>query len=175
MQKVTVIYLEKEDIFSDLYDGYNHDYEKVQEEFCSFLIKNFPQLAYLINYRIFCDSNRAEKFVEAVGVESLLSAFNEYNEAFLVEYNMKYQQYVEDRRTITPEISIIFKQTVQFIDKFYRDDMELTLSMSAMYEFRELVRRFFHSDSVESQLLAANKICEMFNINIEFNSDSFSI
>ena len=88
------------------------------------------------------------------------------------------RKYLEDRTSITPEISAIFKTTVKFIDKFYIGENEATLSVDDLYRFKELVRLFFHSDTVDAQLLAATEIHQMFGLNFEINTikaNEFSI
>lgn len=153
--------------FSDLYDGYNHDYEKSREEFLAFLLSKFPQAEKFLNSQIYRDESTAEDFVSFVGVENLLNAINEYNIIQTREFNNRYQRFKEDRKSITPEVSHIFRQTVQFIDSFYLNERERELSMDVLYQFKEQVRLFFHSDTVAEQLSAANEISRMFGLFLE--------
>ena len=155
--------------FSDLYDGYNHDYEKSREDFLSFLLKSFPQAEGILNSQVYRDVSAAEDFVNLVGIEPLLNAISEYNGLVTQQYYERYQNYLYDRSSITPEISQMFKHTVQFIDNFYLAEKEKELSMDDLYRFKELVRLFFHSNTVEQQLNAAYEIDNMFSLSFSNN------
>lgn len=164
--------------FSDLYDGYNHDYEKSKEQFLTFLLQAFPQAEGLLSHRAFSSVEAAEELVQVIGVEPLLQVISKYNDIVRAQFDANYKKYMEDRSSITPEISNIFKQTVKFIDTFYLNEQDATLSMDDLYRFKELVRLFFHSNTVDAQLLAATEINQMFGLNFEDNmnkSSDFSI
>lgn len=164
--------------FTDLYDGYNHDYEKSKEQFLLFLLNQFPHAEGLLTHRVFNNTDVAEDFVQLVGIEPLLEAINTYNNLVKSQFDENKRKYLEDRTSITPEVSAIFKTTVKFIDKFYIGENEATLSADDLYRFKELVRLFFHSDTVDAQLLAATEIHQMFGLNFEINTikaNEFSI
>ena len=135
--------------------------------FLAFLLSKFPQAEKFLNSQIYRDESTAEDFVSFVGVENLLNAINEYNIIQTREFNNRYQRFKEDRKAITPEVSHIFRQTVQFIDSFYLNERERELSMDVLYQFKEQVRLFFHSDTVAEQLSAANEISRMFGLFLE--------
>lgn len=164
--------------FTDLYDGYNHDYESSRENFLAFLLQTFPQAKGKINSNVLRDINAAEELVKLVGIEPLLSAIENYNQITQLEFNKNYQKYKDDRSSITTEISQIFQKTVKFIDDFYLNEYENTLSFENNQYFKKIVRLFFHSNTVDEQLLAANQISQMFGLNFQTDNvqhDEFSI
>lgn len=148
--------------FSDLYDGYNHEYNYAESDFIEFLKVKFPNFINAITYHILRNSSTAEAFIEKVGVDNLLSVISEYNEMVRMKFHDRFQKYKDDRSTISKEISLTFKRTVSIIDEFYANKGESTLSINDIYQLREQICLFFHSDTVEKQLMAANKICDMF-------------
>ena len=164
--------------FSDLYDGYNREFYEAQEDFIAFLINCFPENTNLINYRILRDSYYAENLIKAVGVDALLQAIDDYNQHVLKLFVVNFNKYVEDRATITPEISQIFKQTVLFIRNFYETGQDKNLSFEESEKFKNLVTLFYHAKTVEDQLLAATEICNTFSVAIQNDTNicnSFSM
>ena len=158
--------------FSDLYDGYNHDFEKAQEEFLTYLLSKFPQASSLINYHLYRDSSVAEEFINLVGVDNCLSVIEEYNRMVKDRFEITFQQYKNDREKISLAISVIFKETVKLIRLFYANEQDNTLSIDARYQLQDLIRLFYHSFTVDEQLKAANKICEIFDKKYELDNDN---
>lgn len=164
--------------FTDLYDGYNHDYEASRETFLAFLLQTFPQAKGKINSNVLRDINSAEELIKLVGIEPLLGAIENYNQKVQLEFSMNYQKYKDDRNSITPDISQIFQKTVKFIDDFYLNEYENMLSFENNQYFKKIVRLFFHSNTVDEQLLAASQISQMFGLNFQVDKvqhDEFSI
>ena len=131
--------------------------------------ERFPQAEGILNSQVYRDVSAAEDFVNLVGIEPLLNAISEYNSLVTQQYYERYQNYLYDRSSITPEISQMFKHTVQFIDNFYLAEKEKELSMDDLYRFKELVRLFFHGNTVEQQLNAAYEIDNMFSLSFSNN------
>lgn len=148
--------------FSDLYDGYNRDFLASQQDFIEFLRNKYPSHSNLINNNILDSDSRIYELIELVGVEQLLSTIEEYNKMMRAKLVFNFRDYKDERQTITPEISMIFKKTVCGIRKFYQSEPN-----NVSQQFIELVCLFYHSNSVEEQLLAATKICSILGIEVK--------
>ncbi len=151
--------------FSDIYDGYNHDVDEAFREFANFLKSKFPNYAEKIDVVYLKDSVATYDIIKLIGVENILQAIDEYNQLVQQRFVVRFQTYLDDRKTITPEISQIFKTTLLYIRKYYFEERENNLDMDTISKIRELIRVFMHSNRVEEQLLAAQEICKTFGVS----------
>lgn len=151
--------------FSDLLDSYNGEYNETLDRLANFLNNWFKEYDIQISSYNLQKANIAS-FVKKVGVENLLAAIDEYNR---IEQEMFYERnskYREDRATITPRINFIFKKTLDIIKSYLNDSNSNFYVIERQDRVSELIKLFFHSEKVEEQLLAAENICKLFNVDI---------
>lgn len=65
---------------------------------------------------------------------------------------------------------MIFKRTVSAIQEFYLTEQGNIFSADFLHRIKELIRLFYHADTVENQLLAAEELCEIFGIKLTTDS-----
>lgn len=148
--------------FTDNYDSLNHEHECYKDEFLNFLKSRLPDCRDVLSPIIFKDSVAAIKAIEVIGTDRLLSAIDEYNKTVTAQFKKQYKSYKENRMTVTPEISSIFKTTVRAIDLYYQENDGSLISESD----KNLIQMFYHSRNVENQLLAATTLCQKWGITL---------
>ena len=156
--------------FSDLYDGYNTEYANSNDELIEFLTQRFPNFADKISHYTLKSSEGAFDFIRLVGPQNLLAAIDEYNKQVQQRFYNDFNEYLEDRMTITPEISQIFKTTLLYIRQYYFNEQQNKGDIDTNYKIRELIRVFMHADKIDNQLLAAHELCKIFGVSFQNNS-----
>ena len=158
--------------FSHYYDIKNKDYEKAVGDFMLFLKQKFPEYEDLFpeylsgcTYRVVKDL--ALKAVSEIETAKLLDAINEYNELADNKKNKLFEEYKQDRKSITPEIHTKFVETITLINDFYKN-----IPSYKTYEERSLIENaiqaFFQGETVSAQVEAAESVKELLiarNIN----------
>lgn len=155
--------------FSDLLDGYNRENMDFNNSFISFLISKFPEYEQIISFNILRNENSASIFIKAVGLNNILEVIKEFNQLTFQTFQYDYKRHIEDRATITPEISHIFKSTVKLVINYYKTKNDIEISIESKKEIEDLIVLFYHSETVEDQLLAATILNQKLNSNICVN------
>ena len=154
--------------FSDYYDCLNPDNQFIGTDLVKFFKSELPDVD--IDERFVIDSDVASRFISEVGVDRLLSLVDKYNIYMQQEINRRYYNYKDDRNSITPEISNLFKTTLKFIKEYYKNE---SLGNDKLLE--EQIRLFFQSDSVEEQRVAASNICKSLRSGLSNESDNYNV
>ena len=137
--------------FSSYYDDKNKDYESEIEEFYNFLRAKFPEHLELLKSG---SVKNNMDIVYEIGTENLLQAIREYNESVQTRIEQRREEYINDRKSITPDIHQIFVDTVALINCCYKDCENYGLYSEA----EESIRKFFQAGTVAEQLEAAQVV-----------------
>lgn len=140
--------------FSSYYDDKNTDYEGEIDEFYDFLRSKFPE--HLDLFKIGSVKNNMD-IVYEIGTNNLLQAIREYNEMVQARIAQRREEYINDRKSITPDIHQIFVDTVELINCCYKDCENYGLYSEA----EESIRKFFQAGTVAEQLEAAQVVREL--------------
>lgn len=152
--------------FTDLYDGYNQEYNQTQDELIEFLKAKAPEYSNILTSNLFRRTDEAYNIVREIGHNRLLKIINEYNKYMVDQFNSRYKWHKEDRATITPEISLIFKKTVKSIINYFSPNNANTISQEDRKQIEDLIKLFYHSNTVENQLLAATMLSQKLSYDI---------
>jgi hypothetical protein len=155
--------------FSDIYDGYNQEGNNLQEDFFEFLKSKFPDHINIISATVFNSEDASIRLIREIGTANILQAIDEYNAIALDKSVINLRKYKENRKIITPEISLIFKNTVKLIIDYFNSGMKEYTSMEFQVQIDDLIRLFYHGKCVEDQLLAATELSQKLGISIVSN------
>lgn len=153
--------------FTDLLDGYNQEYNQAEDELLTFLRNKFPEYTEILSTNFIKNRDIAYKVIKTIGHESILEAINEYNWHIQQQFSERYKKHKENRATITPEISLVFKNTVKAIINYYNSNSIEGISIEDRDQIELLIRTFYHSDIVEDQLLVAETLCKKLGYDID--------
>lgn len=151
--------------FSDNLDNEKHDHLSIESTFLNFLKNRFPN--YEFSNSFLKDNQQMRKFIRTIGIDNVLKAIDDYNNAVYQDFNKRFIEYKRDRDSITPEISYIFKTALSAVKRYYANEFDSYLSIEDRGEMFKLIKVFFHANKVEDQLLAATMICQKLNVNID--------
>ena len=126
------------------------------QSFVDYMKNTFPGSADLFNIEAIFDMSDSSSIIKAVGADNLRSAISEYNRLMKEDIERKTSMYKEDRKTITPEISAIFKSTVRKIEEYYREN-----HVREEGDLVNAIASFFQSYDVKTQLESAKTVNEL--------------
>lgn len=138
--------------FTDYVDSENSDYYLAYCEFCNYLINKFPT----VNFNSIRNRMACYDIINSVNIHRLIEAIRGYNEYSIRRMNETHEYYVEDRKSITPEISLLFKTTLNNI-KSYTSVYGNNFSQYLL----DSIKGFFYSGSVSEQVGYANEVNEI--------------
>lgn len=138
--------------FSDLLDSENRERRIFEEEFCSYLGREYPDYAGLFTTTFY---HYPQKIVKAIGTEKVLRGIAHYNEDAKMQEKKLFEEYVKDRDTITPEIHDLFVDVLECIKKYYSEEHDYN-----EYLHKQILK-FFHGRRVDDQVMAAREIQEI--------------
>ena len=118
------------------------------------LINKIINSSFLINDTFF---RVPDKIVGAIGPEKMAAAIAQYNIWAKQEQVRRRKMYDQDRDAITPEVHMLFVDTLQLIRSYYEEHSTYDSSM----EVHDTIRKFFHASSVSEQIEAAHKVQEL--------------
>lgn len=156
--------------FSNYYDDKNTDYAESLNEFIDFLRHRFPEHENLFPKYFSITERSSKELIEQLGTDSLLEAIEEYNLIQTEKINVSFEQYKQDRKTITPEIHQQFVDTITLINNFYNSDLNYQA-----YNAEEAIRKFIQSGTVKEQLEAAKQVWELLPSKDLVRTESASI
>ena len=165
--------------FSSKIDDLNKDYEESLNNFIKFLKTRLNIDESIINNSI-KNKEEANKLIDIVGEEKIYNTILEYNKNVKESVSKTRKEYIEQRSTITEEISDIFKKTVKRIKSFYNNKEQNNYSSIEISEIEENIRLFFQQSSIEEQLKQSSillkkinkpELQEMFNNKEEINEE----
>lgn len=163
--------------FSSYFDDQNNEFNQSINEFLVFLKNKFSSNTELINMRAIEDSSTSNKLIESIGANNLLDAINEFNILSNKSFKVRSEKFREDRKKLTPEISILFKRIVKFIDNFYNNEEYNNYEFNDIKSLEEDIKLFYQADTVTEQLYALNRLLKFFNmckIDQVFENDNYS-
>ena len=163
--------------FSSYFDDQNNEFNQSINEFLVFLKNKFSSNTELINMRAIEDSSTSNKLIESIGANNLLDAINEFNILSNKSFKVRSKKFREDRKKLTPEISILFKRIVKFIDNFYNNEEYNNYEFNDIKSLEEDIKLFYQADTVTEQLYALNRLLKFFNmckIDQVFENDNHS-
>lgn len=143
--------------FSNYYDDQNRDFSDYLRDFVSFMVQKFPEQEVYFNREFKLGENFPTKAVKEIGVQNLLNAINEYNDRAKILFEERKNRYLNERKSITPEMHKIFADTVQLINEFYKRGANYR-SVEEKMLIESTIREFFHESTIEQQLNAANTL-----------------
>lgn len=157
--------------FTDYFDEKDSNQNKSLNEFVAFLNQKFPNQSEMITLRTVCDSYYAEKMIQAIGTKELLHAINEYNQMVQHQFALRHAEYKKNRKTITPQISAVFKHTLHRINQYYEACEFDHFSHEQQKVIENFILHFFQDSTVQEQLLAAKNVWNVLteNKNLESN------
>ena len=136
--------------FSDLFDTMNNEYQIAQNNFITFLKTKFPDFASKLSYYAF-SNGVLDDIIEKYGTNYVLSVIDQYNQIYESQFLIRNMHYKQDRQTITPEISELFKATLKLV-------INLFGSEEVSPELMDTLKNFFHGNTVDMQVKAALQI-----------------
>lgn len=139
--------------FSCYYDDKNYDVERAKREFLEYICNKFPEYAHLFPKPLEPSDGIYYDFIATVGVDKVYQAVQEYNQMAKARMAKRLEKYKADRALISPETRQLFVETVQLINKFYKEN-----SRYQPYDFEDIVQSFFQAPTVAVQVEAAEKI-----------------
>ena len=155
--------------FSDYLDSINNNKSNKFNDFIVFL-KNKLNDKFEVNELLITDSSLAAQFIENVGVEKILSYIEEFNTYYLQEIKDRFNRYITDRHSITPEINNLFKETFKIIDYYFKNKDNINFDISSKNEIEKLFSDYYYADTIDDQLNIATNICKKFNVeNIDIH------
>lgn len=159
--------------FTNYFDEKDINQNKSLNDFVTFLVQKFPNCSEIITLRTITDSYYAEKIVQVIGTEALLSAINEYNQMVQNEFDVRSAEYKKNRKTITPEISAFFKNTLFRINQYYEMGEFDHYSYENQKRIEQCILRFFQDSTIQEQILAAKNLTNLLStVNLETNFNS---
>lgn len=159
--------------FTDYYDEKNKDYVKSIENFMNFLKVKFPDQSSYFTIKSVTDTHLSRNIVEKIGAQSLLEAIKEYNLLVQKEFEVRFNEYKKDRKTITPEVSQYFKLTVKRIVDFYNHLEAVHYSLENQKQIEEYVQHFYQASIVNEQIIAAQKLWELLANTLDVSEEVF--
>lgn len=147
--------------FSSYIDDKNNDFNESINEFLEFLRKKFPKYKDLIDFKALNESYYSTKLIRKVGIYNLLNAIDEYNIKALDDFKKRFVSYKNDRKNINLELSDIFKETIKIINNYYRKEEYNNFNYEERETLENLIKLFFHSDTVIEQLNASRRLLEL--------------
>lgn len=148
--------------FSSIFDDrYNINYNQ-GIDFYNYLKQQLPNIEF--DERILYNSTSANEFIKLVGNDKIIDLINKYNILMPVVIKDRYKNYIEDRNTITPSISNLFKVTINLIKEYYKFP-NLNITVDENNKIEKLFCMFFQCESVSQQVECANSICNVLGYN----------
>lgn len=145
--------------FTSYIDQYASSSKKLIEEFVKYINIYVGYNLIDIN-KIIQNKNLAWKeYIENIGIDVFKEILNKFNELQKEQLLIRKKEYLNERKQITPEVSKLFKDTIQLIRQheneinFISDDNNLT----------KTVLKFYLSFDLESQIEAATELNNYFN------------
>ncbi len=158
--------------FTDYYDTKNNDVNNEISHFVEFLKLEFKDYATLITEDNIKDKNYCSKIVQTIGIEKLISAIDKYNKITENNFNTNFQNYKEERDNVTPEISSIFKMTLNRIKNYYKNNENIFYPPELKEEIEENIRCFFQKSKIEEQLTAAKSLWKILENKNRYEVDN---
>ncbi len=137
----------------------------------NFLKVKFSDQASYFTIKSVTDTNLSKNIVEKIGAQSLLEAIKEYNLLVQKEFEVHFNEYKKDWKTITPEVSQYFKLTVKRIVDFYNHLEVVNYSLENQKQIEEYIQHFYQDSTVNEQIIAAQKLWELLAITLEVSED----
>lgn len=146
--------------YIDQFDEFSLNYEKellkfIKDRFNSDLLDNIHKLD---DFKFLLSSGK-------VRIEEIKPIIDEFNNIKKIEFEQRKKQYLEDRKKITPEISELFKNTIQLIRE-HENDIPFC---SEDIDIAKAVNKFYVAPDVDSQVRAALEIRQYF---IEYENEN---
>ncbi len=161
--------------FTDYYDKKNNEINNEISNFVNFLRIEFPETASLITEKGIQDRSYCNKIIQIIGIERLISAINKYNYNVENNFNTRLENYKLERNNITPEISSIFKLTVNRISDYYKNNEGTFYSFEMQEQIEENIRRFFQENKVQEQLSAAKSLWKILDNKISYEDNNSNL
>lgn len=140
--------------FTDTFDTLNMDYTIANENLANFLKSRLPECSVGID----ANFRNMDQVIKQVGIDKIISIIDEYNLFMEDDIDKKFNAYKNDRKTITSEISNLFKKTIMLIRMYYKENKINSLGENP--EIKEDILRFYQSSTVLEQIEYANKIID---------------
>ena len=142
--------------FSDNLDIKKNTSETGDEDFVDFLRIKYPNYSKYFQYGMIKSESLSRRVIEILGVDNLLKLINEYNNYIKnVTYN-NIMNYKKERGNIDSNTSKLFKNTLKVVEQYYNNQLDIELSIDD-------ISKFFHSYSLNEQIMVANKIMDIYN------------
>ena len=148
--------------FSDLYDRMNNEREEFENEFIEFLRNDLGVDSQVISDDFW---NNPAPAIKKIGYEKIVNSINKYNQITMENMPSVLEKYESERNTINPEIHELFVNTLKNIRNLYHNYSHIEIGNYSS-ELVDEIKKFFHSNSVSDQILAAEEVN-----NLIFNYD----
>lgn len=161
--------------FTSYYDDMNNNLSNRISDFVKFLNSEFKDCNILITENSINDKSCCNKIIQTIGIEKLVSAINKYNDNVKNNFKTKLKNYELERNNVTPEISLIFKQTLNIINEYYRNIDNGFSEPQNKEEIEKNIRCFFQEKKVQEQLMAAKALWKTLENNINYGIDDSNL
>lgn len=154
--------------FTSYYDDKNKEFNIYLDQFCNFLKQKFPEYQELFVPNIFTNDvkeyspmqyevtrKRTYEIVRKVGAENLANAINEFNEIMKAKEKENNASLMEKRKTITEEMSNLFKKTTKLISYYFDNKNLFNFDNDMLNKIDESILIFLHNDDPNIQYEAA--------------------
>lgn len=140
--------------FSDLYDRMNNEREEFENEFIEFLRNDLGVDSQVISDDFW---NNPDQAIKKIGYERIVNSINKYNQITMENMPSVLENYESERNTINPEIHELFVNTLKNIRNLYHNYSHIEIGNYSS-ELVDEIKKFFHSNSVSDQILAAEEV-----------------